>query len=289
MLVNAASWRYSRGDCLGAVGKLIKASLRAGAAGMLLCALAGTARAAEPEVVSFRSGDLELRGFIFKPEGSGPFPAVLYNHGSEKLPGSKPEIGNFFAANGYVLFVPHRRGQGRSPGTYIMDALSGVSRTARGPLMVRLLDQQSQDVVAALDFLKKQAYVDPGRIAVAGCSFGGIQTALAAEKDLGLRAAVAFAPAAMTWRDSTDMQARLIEAARRATVPVFLIQAENDYDLSPTRVLSKEMEQAGKPHQAKVYPPYGTTQAEGHGGFCFRGVNVWGGDVLSFLSAHWRR
>lgn len=257
--------------------------------GLALLVLATSARAAEPQLVAFTSGDLELRGFIFKPEGDGPFPAVLYNHGSEKLPGSKPEIGNFFAANGYVLFVPHRRGQGRSPGNYIMDALNGVQRMARGPLMVQLLDQQSQDVAAALDFLKKLPYVDPGRIAVAGCSFGGIQTVLAAEKDLGLRAAVAFAPGAMTWRESTDIQARLVDAARRATVPVFLIQAENDYDLSPTQALSKEMEQAGKPHRAKVYPPYGTTQAEGHGGFCFRGVDVWGGDVLSFLSAYSRR
>jgi len=252
-------------------------------------ALAGTAGAAEPQQVTFPSGNLELHGFIFKPEGNGPFPAVLYNHGSEKRPGSKPEIGEFFARNGYVLFVPHRRGQGRSPGNYIMDALSGVSRMARGPLMVQLLDQQSQDVVAALDFLKKLPYVDAGRIAVSGCSFGGIQTVIAAEKDLGLRAAVAFAPAAMTWRESTGIQERLVTAVKRATVPLFLIQAENDYDLSPTQVLSKEMEQAGKPHQAKVYPPYGTTQAEGHGGFCFRGVDVWGGDVLSFLSAHSRR
>jgi dienelactone hydrolase len=255
---------------------------------LILLVLAASARAAEPQLVAFTSGSLELRGFIFKPEGNGPFPAVLYNHGSEKLPGSKPEIGNFFAANGYVLFVPHRRGQGRSPGDYIMDTLSGTPRMSRGQRMVQLLDQQSQDVIAALDFLKKLPYVDAGRIAVSGCSFGGIQTVLAAEKDLGLRAAVAFAPAAMTWRESTVMQERLITAAKRATVPLFLIQAENDYDLSPTQVLSKEMEQAGKPHQAKVYPPYGTTQAEGHGGFCFRGVKVWGGDVLSFLSAHSR-
>lgn len=256
---------------------------------LMLLALATMARAAEPELVAFTSGKLELRGFVFKPAGNGPFPAVLYNHGSEKLPGSKPEIGNFFAANGYVLFVPHRRGQGRSPGHYIMDELSGVSRMARGPRMVQLLDHQSQDVVAALDFLKKLPYVDPDRIAVAGCSFGGIQTLLAAEKDIGLRAAVAFAAAAMTWSGSTDIQARLIEAARRATVPVFLIQAENDYDLSPTQVLSKEMGQAGKSHKATVYPSYGTTNAEGHGGFCFKGTDVWGKDVLSFLASALKR
>lgn len=256
---------------------------------LMLLALAVSARAAEPTLVAFTSENLQLRGFMFKPEGNGPFPAVLYNHGSEKLPGSKPEIGKFFAANGYVLFVPHRRGQGRSPGTYIGDALSGASRMARGSLMVKLLDEQSQDVVAALDFLKKLPYVDPGRIAVAGCSFGGIQTLLAAEKNVGLRAAVAFAAAAMTWRDSTEIQERLIAAVKRAVVPVYLIQAENDYDLSSTRELARELEQAGKAHRVRIFPPYGETQDDGHGRFCFRGVDVWGNDVLSFLASALQR
>jgi dienelactone hydrolase len=232
---------------------------------------AGTACAVEPELVSFASGKQELRGLLFKPEGNGPFPAVLYNHGSEKLPGSKPEIGNFFAANGYVLFVPHRRGQGRSPGGYIMDALRNTPSTIRGQLMVSLLEQQQQDVVAALEYLRNLQYVNAKRIAVAGCSFGGIQTLLSAEKDLGLRAAIPFAAAAMTWSGSAEIQTRLVAAVKRATVPVFLIQAENDYDLGPTRVLSKELELAGKVHKTAVYPPYGVTVADGHGGFCFRG------------------
>ena len=69
---------------------------------------------AEPEEVAFRAEGATLHGFIFRPAGDGPFPAVLYNHGSERLPGTKPQIGAFFASKGYVLFVPHRRGQGRS-------------------------------------------------------------------------------------------------------------------------------------------------------------------------------
>ena len=32
--------------------------------------------------VSFRSGDLELHGLLYKPAGPGPFPGVVYNHGS---------------------------------------------------------------------------------------------------------------------------------------------------------------------------------------------------------------
>ncbi|WP_407893225.1 hypothetical protein [Scytonema sp. NUACC26] len=36
--------------------------------------------------------------------------------------------------------------------------------------------------------------MDEDRIAIAGSSFGGIQTVLATEKELGLRATIAFAP-----------------------------------------------------------------------------------------------
>ena len=37
-----------------------------------------------PELVGFKGGDLELKGYIWKPSGDGPFPAVLWNHGSGK-------------------------------------------------------------------------------------------------------------------------------------------------------------------------------------------------------------
>ena len=39
------------------------------------------------QLITFNSRDLTLVGFLFKPEGPGPFPAVVWNHGSEKEPG----------------------------------------------------------------------------------------------------------------------------------------------------------------------------------------------------------
>jgi RNA-directed DNA polymerase len=38
----------------------------------------------------------------------GPFPVVLWNHGSEPRPGWLPELGPTFTGRGYVLFIPHR-------------------------------------------------------------------------------------------------------------------------------------------------------------------------------------
>jgi hypothetical protein len=49
------------------------------------------------------------------------------------------------------------------------------------------------------------------------------------------------------------------------------------------------MELAGKAHRARIFPAYGVTQSDGHGGFCSRGVDAWGGDVLAFLASSLRR
>src|SRR5215467_8670352 len=69
-----------------------------------------------PREVVFPSDGLDLHGYLWEPSGPGPFPTILYNHGSEKLPGSKPVLGAFFTNQGFAFFVPHRRGQGLSPG-----------------------------------------------------------------------------------------------------------------------------------------------------------------------------
>ena len=73
---------------------------------------AGAVAQSKPEEVVFSIGRRQLHGFLWKPEGSGPFPAMVWNHGSEKLPGSQPGLANFYTAHSYVFFVPHRRGQG---------------------------------------------------------------------------------------------------------------------------------------------------------------------------------
>jgi len=243
-----------------------------------------------PPEVSFPSGKLLLRGFVYKPAGDGPFPAVLWNHGSERLPGWLPQLGPLFVSKGYVLFIPHRRGQGLSSGAgeYIMDALAKAQEqsgpAARSRQLVELMQVHLEDQEAALAYLKSLPYVDAKRVAVAGCSFGGIQTLLAAAEDLGLRAAVDFAGGAESWRGSPDLRDRMTRAARGARVPVFFIQAKNDYDTSPSEQLAKEMEKAGKPHQIHIFPRSGKTTQEAHE-FCIRGGEVWGGEAFDFLAS----
>jgi WD40 repeat protein len=105
----------------------------------LCCALADTgkivvgdtsgacifSRSSSISTATFRpSKELKQRLAIWRPSGNGPFPAILWNHGSEKRPGSQPALAKFYTQNSYVFFVPHRRGQGRSPGDYIQELIA---------------------------------------------------------------------------------------------------------------------------------------------------------------------
>ena len=185
-----------------------------------------------------------------------------------------------------VFFVPLRRGQGRSPGPYIMDQLNAaVPPAQRSRMLVALHEVQLQDQLAALGYLRSLTYVDQNRLVVMGASFGGIQTMLGVERRSGYRIAVSCSAAAQTWRESPDLRARLTAAASKATIPVFFLQAENDYDLTPNRVLSEEVGKAGQSVETKIYPAFGSGAQEGHN-FCWRGTNIWGPDVLQFIETH---
>ena len=238
--------------------------------------------------VTFLSGSLTLHGFLFKPAADGPFPAILWNHGSEHLPGRLQPLADFFTGKGYVFFVPHRRGQGRSSdaGPYVMDVLKAEGQqrgsSARSAKLVEVMEVHFQDQLAALAYLRSLAFVDTKRMVVMGCSFGGIQTLLAAEDAPNIRAAVDFAGGAESWEGSPDLRARMMKAAREAKVPVFFIQAEGDYNLAPSRVLSKEVEKQGRPFKVQIYPSVGHTPQDNHS-FCVHEVGMWGPDVLAFV------
>ena len=61
----------------------------------------------------------------------------------------------------------------------------------------------------------------------------------------------------------------------------------NDHDLTPSRVLSGAMRDAGKPFQLKIYPRYGSSADQGHA-LGYFGAEVWSADVFRFLDAHCR-
>ena len=250
----------------------------------------------KPQEVTIQAGQYQLHGCYLTPNGQGPYPVVIFNHGSEKNPApcGPPDLGYFYQKKGFAFFTFQRHGHGASPGEYIMDLQKqayvghpGNIGAAQGEA-VRLQELYNKDVESAVSWLKQQDWVDPQNLAMTGISFGGIQTILTAEKGLGIKAFLPFAPAAQSW--NPVLADRLKRAVRQARAPIFIIQAQNDYSLEPSRVLGRELEKKGAPNQAKIYPSFGVTTQDGHWGFGSRrdGIGVWASDVDSFLDAAMR-
>src|SRR6185436_16303598 len=135
-----------------------------------------TASPASKRDVVFPSGQLTLHGVLYEPEGSGPFPAVLWNHGSWGDPTEAfDRVAPTFTSAGWVFFGPFRRGQGasRSAGPYIGDELERAGRSggvrAKAARAVSLLTREHlDDQLAAYAWLKDQPNIVGKRIAVAG-------------------------------------------------------------------------------------------------------------------------
>jgi carboxymethylenebutenolidase len=244
------------------------------------------------------SGDLALRAELFCPSGQGPFPAVLFNHGSGHTGGVSlgghdqrhPELlGPVFARHGYVFLYLYRRGDGLSAGQGIAsgdamdDAFASGGQGAREQIQLRLLEgAEMSDATAGLAYLRALREVDARRIAVVGHSFGGSLTVLLAEHDPSIRAIVTFGAGGYSWDQSAPLRARLTTAVDRMSASAFFIHAENDYSIRAGKELGAEMARLRKPHRVKIYPAVGQTAAQGHD-FIHLRISVWEPDVFTFL------
>jgi carboxymethylenebutenolidase len=228
----------------------------------------------------------KLQAWLWRPSGAGPFPAVVYNHGSEQQPmaGTDSAVGPFFVAHGYAVLFPYRRGSGKSEGRHWSEGTAVLPPDRGEQITIDHLVQENDDVVTALDWLRAQPWVAHDNLAVAGCSFGGIETLLTAERPVtGLRAALDFAGASMSWDDSPRLRERLLAAVEHARVPIFFLQAENDFNTAPSKILSAAMRAKKLPYRMRIFDSAGETPMAGHAGFCMQRWDLWGDAVLDFL------
>ena len=143
------------------------------AAAALLGCLLGCAPAAADETVRFASAGqgAPVRGYLTRPKGAGPFPAVVLLHTCLGLPEQRAAIGRRIAAWGYVaLFVDDF-------GTRGLKETCAVDFAEALP-----------DAYGALAYLSRLPGVDRGRIAAVGFSQGG-DTALRIATGAGARLA----------------------------------------------------------------------------------------------------
>jgi len=137
---------------------------------------------------------LVSQGYLRRPEGSGPFPAVVLLHGCNGSPEAIDQNwGATVSSWGYVTFA--------------MDSFG--PRGLKNSCVGGRPDDIFSDAYRALNYLVQQPFVDPKRVAVVGFSQGGWITLWSVERggiekasENKFRAAVAFYPPCAGFRSA---------------------------------------------------------------------------------------
>jgi dienelactone hydrolase len=247
--------------------------------------------------VFYPSGSLRIHAYLYKPSGDGPFPVVIYNHGARtgRPRRSEPNeyIGRLLTRAGYAVLVPERRGYGGSDGPTLAEAI-GNDLEQR---FVARMEAETDDVFAALDYVRTLPFADTKRIGIMGFSGGGIVTMFAIRRSTAFAVAINQAGAAGVWNISAEMRSALIAAAEKATTPALLHVAENDRTTDSITTLGEIFKKRGVPHRVIVYEPFtpqradgavavGFNTAPGHEVFRVQGMHVWEKDVIEFLARY---
>ena len=243
---------------------------------LAICGLFITEAAAQTaQRALFLSGDHTYQGFIYKPSGNGPFPAIVYNQAFMNSPkdGNQPfaSLAKLFTSHGYVFFVV-----GRHP---LVDA---EGKKLEKQKLFKSHEMHGVIIASAMKWLATQIYVNEKRIFVIGDAAGGVSSMFidrSAPKVCGM---VLFSPGMLTLRDDPSTAKRLKQAAQELKAPAMLIQAENEFSLVSLEVIGSELKKKGGLNRLKLYPAYGggPTDAQKFG---VDGYPVWQKDVLEFL------
>lgn len=125
-----------------------------------------------------------LEMVIYKPEGAGPFPTVVFNHGSTGI-GNDPTLfkqtwapertARWFTQRGWLIAFPQRRGRGQSDGLYDEGLTAKREHYSCEPAIALAgFDHAVADLDAAVAWLQRSPDVDTRRMEIAGQSRGGI-------------------------------------------------------------------------------------------------------------------
>jgi len=151
----------------------------------VFCSEAARGEAPRSIDATIPSGAVRLAARLYLPEGAGPFPALVFTHGSGpsgRDNGRYQEEAAYFAAAGIACLTYDKRGYGQSTGDW-------KSAT---------FDDLASDAVAAVEYLETRPEIAPRRIGLRGASQSGWILPLAASRSADVAFLVMISPPAVT-------------------------------------------------------------------------------------------
>ena len=194
-----------------------------GAAGVAIAAVASAAIAPAEERVDIAADNMALHAMLYRPEGDGPFPAVVALHdcgGLDQRPAAQAQLygewAKFLVGKGYAVLFPDSFGS-RGLGPQCREAHRKV----------RAWRERVADANAARRWLQAQSFIRADRVSLIGWADGGSAALWTVRRNTAphndgadFRSAIALYPGCR----------RLRETAWSARVPtLILVGAADDW------------------------------------------------------------
>ena len=188
----------------------------------------------ETILVPRANGKGEMDSFFARPEGTGPFPAIIVIHEIFGLNDNIREIAGQFAEQGYAALAVDLFSN-RNRMVCMMQIVHGMMIR---PLNNLMLD----DLKSAIAVLQKQPGVDADRVGSVGFCMGGAYALQLAITDKGMKAASVFYGA----------NPKPLEAVAEAC-PIIGSYPDKDFTTKAARELEASLTNYNVPHDIKVY------------------------------------
>ncbi len=195
---------------------------------------------------------------LYKPEGSGPFPAIVIQH---QCGGLRSPTGSW---QNMAILDWAKEAVARGYVALVLDSLGprGVDSVCHGPRGDVNFARGVRDALQAAAHLQKLPYVDPERIVFAGYSWGGMVGLLAGSNAWSetlqtgrrFRAVVAFYPGCFQIRPPSGNPYEIVRPD--IDTPLLVLMGEADNETPPDECTTRlaPLKSAGKPLQWHVYP-----------------------------------
>ena len=205
---------------------------------LLIFAILVSEALAEP--VEFKGVGLTLTGKLNKPDGDGPFPAVVLLHATTGITSSYDVWMERFKSWKYV--------------TLLVDTFTprGIKEETGYPFKVSR-ESRIQDAYAARSYLTSFKYVDSKRIAVMGWSYGGVTTVSAVTTESGIKSQEDYFRAGIAFYPGCSQEVRATLKA-----PLLILIGEEDSWTPPAKCKELQntltLEQPSNELLFKIYP-----------------------------------
>ncbi|MDY7093252.1 MAG: alpha/beta fold hydrolase [Acidobacteriota bacterium] len=155
--------------------------------------------------VTFSSGGVELAGAVTVPQGDGPFPGVVLLSGA----GPQDRDGTLAGHQRYLVLADALTRAGVAVLRYDDRGTGGSG----GELLEARFEDLAAEAGAAVELLREQPKIDPGRVGLLGASQGSLVAGLAAREDPRLAFLVLLSPPALPGHEVwVEQQLRVAQA-----------------------------------------------------------------------------